>query len=133
MLKNIRIYSSFSVPDLETAKKFYGEILGLDVSQRPEGLDLKIGDGTSVFVYFSPKNKPADFTILNFVVDNVEEGVDELETKGLKMEQYDMPELKTDEKGIAKSDGKMGPRRMAWFKDPAGNILALSQRSRKLS
>lgn len=131
MLKNTRIYSSFSVPDLGKAKEFYGETLGLEVNARPEGLDLKINDGQSVFIYFSPRNKPADFTILNFVVDDIEGVVDELAGRGVQMEQYDFPELKTDEKGIARSEREgMGPKMMAWFKDPAGNILALSQKSK---
>ncbi len=126
MLKNVRAYSSFSVPDLEKAKEFYGETLGLEINERPEGLDLKIKDGQSVFIYFSPTNKPADFTVLNFVVDDVEAEVDELLEKGVVMEQYDMEGLKTDEKGIVRDRGHV----MAWFKDPTGNILALSQKSK---
>jgi len=128
MLKNThKIYSSFSVPDLEKAKEFYGTILGLKVNQRPEGLDLQIGEDQKVFIYYSPGNKPADFTILNLVVDDTEKEVDALLEKGIFMEQYDMPGLKTDEKGIARN----GSRVMAWFKDPFGNILALSQKSKE--
>ncbi len=131
MLKIFKTYSSFSVPDLVVAKKFYGEILGLDVGERPEGLDLKIGDGVSVFIYHSPHNKPADFTVLNFVVEDVEREVDSLIEKGVVMEHYDMPEIKTNEKGILYNEREgMGPKVMAWFKDPAGNILALSQKSK---
>jgi extradiol dioxygenase family protein len=130
MIKIIKTYSSFSVPDLKEAKKFYGETLGLSVNERPEGLDLKIGEENNVFIYFSPQNKPADFTVLNFVMEDVEEAVDELLSKGVMMEQYDMPGIKTDEKGIARSDGNVGPKLMAWLKDPAGNILALSQKSK---
>ncbi len=127
-----KIYSSFSVPDLAVAHQFYSETLGLPVHERPEGLDLEIGNGSSVFVYLSPHNKPADFTILNFVVEDVEVVVDEFIKKGVTMEQYDMPGIKTDAKGITRNEGDMGPKAMAWFKDPAGNILALSQKSRKL-
>lgn len=131
MLNIIKTYGSFSVPDLEAAKDFYQGTLGLEVNERPEGLDLKIGDGASVFVYFSSANKPADFTILNFVVEDVEKEVDKLIEKGVAMEHYDMPGLKTDEKGIVRSErGEMGPKLIAWFKDPAGNILALSQKSK---
>lgn len=131
MLKNVKIYSSFSVQDLELAKEFYEKTLSLEVNQRTEGLDLKINDENTVFIYFSPQNKPADFTILNFVVDDVEAVVDQLLAKGVTMEHYDMPGIKTDEKGIARQEREeIGPRVMAWFKDPAGNILALSQRTK---
>jgi hypothetical protein len=128
MLKNIRIYSSFSVPDLSVAKEFYGQTLGLNVNERPEGLDLDLGDGHKIFIYHSPANLPADFTILNFVVEDTEQEVDELIRKGVTFEQYDMAGIKTDEKGIARDEA--GARVMAWLKDPAGNIIALSQKSK---
>ena len=132
MIKVIKIYSSFSVPDLDKAKEFYGSILNLAVNQRLEGLDLKIGNDNNVFIYYSPNNKPADFTVLNLVVDDVELVVDELIGKGLTMEQYNMPGLKTDNKGLVRSEreGGMGPHVVAWFKDPAGNIIALSQKAK---
>ncbi len=125
MFKNTKAFSSFSVHDLEKTKQFYHEILGLEVQKKPEGLELHIGDKTMIFIYPSPNNAPADFTILNFVVDDIEKAVSELTHKGVRMEHYDIPELKTDEKGIAR--GESGPRAMAWFKDPAGNILSVLQ------
>jgi len=130
MLNLFKIYSSFSVPDLEEAKNFYGNVLGLEISERPEGLDLKIADDTKVFIYLSAQNKPADFTVLNLVVRNVEEEVDALLKKDVSMEHYEMPGIKMDERGIMYNEREgMGPKVMAWFKDPAGNIIALSQKS----
>lgn len=126
MLANTHFFSSFSVPDIAVAKKFYGETLGLTVSEIPEGLEIKAGSGEPVFVYPSPTNKPADFTVLNFIVDDIEKEVDALLQKGVAMEQYAMPEIKTNEKGVA----KLGGRSMSWFKDPAGNICALLQESK---
>lgn len=131
MIKNFKIYSSFSVPDLEKAKEFYSEILGLNISERKEGLDLELDENNKVFIYFSPSNKPADFTILNFVVEDVEAEADVLIEKGVSMEKYDMPGISTDEKGISRNETEMGPHVMAWFKDPFGNIIALSQKSKK--
>ncbi len=125
MLKNVRTFSSFSVPDLGEAKRFYDETLGLNIKERPEGLELPIGSDSHVFIYVSPNNKPADFTILNFLVDDIENAVSELTKKGVRMESYDMPGIKTDERGIARSGH--GSEAMAWFKDPAGNILSLMQ------
>lgn len=126
MFKNSQAFSSFSVPDLNKAKDFYSGVLDLDVQETLEGLELRFANGASVFVYQSDRNKPADFTVLNFPVENVEKAVDELAKKGVRMEQYDMPGIKTDEKGIARSE-EMGPRAIAWFKDPAGNILSVMQ------
>src|SRR5437870_2100983 len=84
-------FTSFSVPDLQKAKQFYGETLGLTVTERPEGLELHFDSGERVFIYVSADNKPADFTILNFIVDDIEKAVDELVSKAVKMEHYDMP------------------------------------------
>jgi predicted enzyme related to lactoylglutathione lyase len=127
MLKNVQAFSGFSVPDLARAKEFYGEVLGLAVEERPEGLELTFKSGMHVFVYHSLVNKPADFTILNFIVGDIEAEVDELNKKGVMMEQYDMKEIKTDRKGIVYNESGVGPRAMAWFKDPAGNIIGLIQ------
>ncbi len=118
-------FSSFSVKDVDAAQKFYGEVLGLKVEKTPEGLQLHFANAMRVFVYPSPTNKPADFTVLNFVVDDIEVAVDSLVAAGVVMEQYDMPHLKTDAKGIAR--GPEGPRAMAWCKDPSGNIIGLMQ------
>ena len=126
MLTNSNTFSSFSVPDIAEAKRFYADTLGLTVKETPEGLQIPTGSG-DVFVYHSTTNKPADFTILNFTVDDMSAAVDDLMQKGITMEHYDLPGIKTDDKGIAHGDGTNGPKAMAWFKDPAGNILGLMQ------
>ena len=120
MFKNTKAFSSFSANDLQKAKEFYGETLGLDVSQEEEGLALKIAGGGSVFIYPKPNHEPASFTVLNFPVDNIDAAVEQLTKRGVRFEQYDEP-IKTDEKGIHRNDGP----KIAWFKDPAGNILSV--------
>jgi catechol 2,3-dioxygenase-like lactoylglutathione lyase family enzyme len=115
-------FSSFSVRDLAAARRFYGETLGLDVSEQPEGLGVGIGGGPKVFLYPKPNHVPATFTVLNFPVDDVDQTVDELTKRGVKFEHYDLPDLKTDAKGIARDD--RGPT-IAWFTDPDGNILSV--------
>ena len=121
MFKDSKGFSSFSVKDLKTAKQFYGETLGLGVSESPEGLELRLAGGSTVFLYPKPNHTPASFTVLNFPVDDVEEAVDELVGLGLRFEQYDLPDLKTDKRGIAHGPGPT----IAWFKDPDGNILSV--------
>jgi catechol 2,3-dioxygenase-like lactoylglutathione lyase family enzyme len=122
MFKDAKAFSGFSVDDIPRAKAFYGETLGLNVTEENGMLFLHIASGADILVY--PKgdqHSPATFTILNFPVDNVERAVDELTRRGVRFEQYDMGDLKTDEKGIARG---IGPN-IAWFKDPAGNILSV--------
>ncbi len=121
LFKEAKSFSSFSVNDLEMAKRFYGETLGLEVKQSPEGLELHTGDNV-VFLYPKPNHTPASFTVLNFHVDDIDAAVDELTSLGVKLEHYDLPDIKTDERGIAR--GPKGPT-IAWFKDPAGNILSV--------
>jgi len=123
MFKEAESFSSFSVNDLKKAKDFYGQTLGLDVSETPEGLELHTANNT-VFLYPKPNHTPASFTVLNFHVDDIEAAVDELTGLGVTFEQYDMPDIKTDKRGIAR--GPHGPT-IAWFKDPAGNILSVLQ------
>jgi catechol 2,3-dioxygenase-like lactoylglutathione lyase family enzyme len=127
MLTNLPAFSSFSVKDLVLAKRFYKEVLGLDVEERPEGLSLKWPNMMQVFIYPSPTNNPAEFTVLNFIVGDIESELDELHKKGVGFEQYSTEYIKTDAKGISRNESGMGPRAMAWFKDPSGNILALLQ------
>ncbi|HEX5149935.1 MAG TPA: VOC family protein [Parafilimonas sp.] len=123
MLKHAKAFSSFSVNDLEKAKEFYSKTLGLDVADNPMGLiELKI-PGNTIMVYPKPNHEPATFTVLNFPVDDVEKAVDELTGKGVVFEQYE-GQIKTDKKGISRDNG--GPT-IAWFKDPAGNILSVLQ------
>ena len=121
MFKEAKSFSSFSVNDLQEAKEFYGEKLGLDVSQTPEGLELHTEDNV-VFLYPKPNHTPASFTVLNFSVDDIEAAVDELNSLGINLEHYNLPDIKTDQRGIAR--GPHGPT-IAWFKDPAGNILSV--------
>ena len=123
MFKDVKAFSSFSVNDLQAAKRFYGETLGLEVEEQKEGLALKIAGGNPVFIYPKPNHQPATFTILNFPVDDVDKAVDELTRRGVQFEHYDGPDMKTDAKGIARGNGK-GPT-IAWFKDPAGNYLSV--------
>ena len=123
MFKNTKAFSSFSVNDLQKAKEFYGKILGVEVKDNPMGLiELQIAGSNDIMVYPKPNHEPATFTVLNFPVDDIDKAVDELTGKGIVFEQYS--ELKTDEKGISRDPN--GPK-IAWFKDPAGNILSVLQ------
>jgi len=121
VFKEAESFSSFSVNDLRKAKEFYGNTLGLEIKETPEGLELHTGNN-AVFLYPKPNHTPASFTVLNFHVDDIEKAVDELDSLGVKLERYDLPDLKTDKRGIAR--GPKGPI-IAWFKDPAGNILSV--------
>src|SRR5688572_17529867 len=100
MFKNTKGFSSFSVDNLQKAKEFYGQTLGLEVSEAEEGLGLKIAGGGDVFLYPKSNHQPATFTVLNFEVDNIEEVVAQLTKRGVRFEHYDEAEIKTDEKGI---------------------------------
>ena len=124
ILTDAKAFPSFSVNDIGKAREFYRDTLGLQVDDRPEGLQLDVGGGNKVFVYPKPNHQPATFTILNFPVNDVEVAVEKLKSTGVKFEQYDLPGIKTDARGIARDTG--GPA-MAWFKDPAGNILSVLQ------
>jgi len=121
MFTNARVFSSFAVDDVDKAKEFYGETLGMNVSEnRGMGiLELHSGD-QEILVYPKPDFVPATYTILNFSVADIDKAVDELATRGVRFERYDG--FDTDEKGISRDDG--GPP-IAWFEDPAGNILAV--------
>jgi catechol 2,3-dioxygenase-like lactoylglutathione lyase family enzyme len=119
-------FCSFSVDDVPRAKRFYEQTLGLEVEETPEGLEIGLPGGTTVFVYPSTDYTAPEHTVLNFVVDDVEEAIEELGRRGVKMEHYDLPDIKTDEKGIYR--GEQGPAAIAWFKDPAGHILSVLQK-----
>ncbi len=123
MLDYITAFSSFSVNDLQKAKEFYGEFLKVEtVEDNVMGLlSLKLAKGGSVMIYPKDSHVPATHTVLNFVVEDVDKAVDELSAKGVKFEQYS-GDIETDEKGISRDE--RGPK-MAWFKDPAGNILSV--------
>jgi catechol 2,3-dioxygenase-like lactoylglutathione lyase family enzyme len=126
MLKDSKAFSGFSVNDLAAAKEFYGQTLGLEVEENPQGLVLKITGGKGVFVYPKDDHVPAAYTILNFPVGDIGQAVDELAGKGVKFEHY---ENMTDEKGIAHGLSQNRGPDIAWFKDPAGNILSVLQES----
>ncbi|SAL22315.1 Glyoxalase-like domain protein [Caballeronia sordidicola] len=122
-LKESRAFSGFAVPDLAAAKAFYSETLGLDVTTGSMNvLELHLAGGNRVLIYPKPDHVPATYTVLNFPVARMERAVDELTARGVRFEHYDMPRLKTDAKGICRDSG--GPV-IAWFKDPAGNILSV--------
>jgi len=123
MFKPRAAFSGFSVDDLAIAKAFYSQTLGLDVKEEGPGLSLQLPGGGAVFIYPKPDHRPATFTILNFQVANIDEAVDALIQLGVVFEQYDTPQgPQTDARGIAR--GGPGPN-IAWFKDPAGNFLAV--------
>lgn len=125
MLKYSKAMSGFSTNDTAKAKEFYGQLLGLDVSESMMGvLEVHLKGGGQVIIYPKPNHQAATFTVLNFVVQDIEEAVNELTAKGIVFEQYNDP-IKTDARGIMRSDGN-GPD-IAWFKDPAGNILSVLQ------
>ena len=121
MFENTKAFSGFSVNDLEAAKKFYGEVLGLKTSERYGLLTLHLAGGRDTLVYPKPDHAPATYTILNFAVDDIDAAVDELISRGVELEKYDG--LGQDDKGINRAGGPY----IAWFKDPAGNILAVLQ------
>jgi len=117
-----KAFSSFSVNDIQKAKAFYGKTLGLELASGPEGtLVLPLSGGSKALMYPKPNHHPATFTVLNFPVDSVEKAVDELSQRGVRFEVYDEPDLKTDARGIFRGNGPT----IAWFKDPAGNILSV--------
>ena len=121
MFRNARAFSGFAVDDIAAAKEFYGGTLGLDVSEADMGLlMLHLAGGTEVIIYPKPNHTPASFTILNFPVDDIGEAVDELTRRGVRFERYE--QFEQDEKGIARGNG--GPQ-IAWFTDPAGNVLSV--------
>jgi len=125
MLGSTPAFSGFSVNDIEAARNFYGDKLGLDAKIGDMGiLEITLGSGQRVIAYPKPNHQPATYTMLNFVVSNIDEAVDDLIAAGIKMEQYGMPDNPQDEKGIARDPN--GPA-IAWFLDPAGNILSVLQ------
>ena len=124
MLRHSKAFSGFSVNDIESAKHFYSGVLGLAVIDNPMGLiELEIEGSSNVIIYPKTDHSPATFTVLNFPVTDIEKAVDGLADLGVKFEKYE-GEIKTDQKGICRSS--TGPD-LAWFKDPAGNILSVIQ------
>lgn len=121
MFENTRAFSGFAVDDLEAARRFYGETLGLKTSEQYGLLTLHLAGGRDTLVYPKPDHQPATYTILNFQVDDIDAAVDELVSRGVQMERYEG--MGQDSKGINRAGGPY----IAWFKDPAGNVLAVLQ------
>lgn len=128
MFKNTKAFSGFSVDDLEKARTFYGETLGVDIRrENGMGFSLNLANGTTIFVYPKDDHQPATFTILNFVVDDIDETVESLKDKGIRFIHYNSDDLPQDEQGVLRGlSAGMGPD-IAWFEDPAGNILSVIQ------
>ena len=126
MLRDSKGFSGFSAGDIPKAKEFYEKTLGLDVSESHGLLTLRLAGGNNVLIYPKPNHVPAAFTVLNFPVKDVDLAVDELAKRGVRFEIYDLPDLKTDEKGIMRGNGPT----IAWFKDPAGNVLSVIEEAK---
>ena len=122
MFKDSKAFSGYSSNDIPAAKQFYGDTLGLNTTEQMGGLGLQLAGGGRVFIYPKDDHVAASFTVLNFPVDDVDAAVGRLTEAGVRFEQYDEP-MKTDEKGILRGDGEAPT--IAWFKDPAGNILSV--------
>jgi catechol 2,3-dioxygenase-like lactoylglutathione lyase family enzyme len=121
MLGDSKAFSGFAVGDIPKAKEFYGRTLGLKVSESNGLLTLHLAGGNNVLIYPKPNHTPAGFTVLNFPVNDVDQAVDELTKRGVRFEIYDLPDIKTDKRGVMRGNGPT----IAWFKDPAGNILSV--------
>jgi catechol 2,3-dioxygenase-like lactoylglutathione lyase family enzyme len=121
MFGSTRAFSGFAVDDIEKAKQFYAETLGLEVTEQNGMLTLHIAGDRPILVYPKPNHTPASFTILNFPVDDIEPAVDQLAARGVVFEHYEGTPAATDEKGIFRGGGPL----IAWFTDPAGNVLSV--------
>ena len=121
MFESSKAFSGFSVDDVAKAKKSYGQTLGMRVAEDDGMLWLHVENGTSVLLYPKRDHTPASFTVLNFPVDDIDRAVDELTERGVRFERYD--KFETDEKGIMRGNGPQ----IAWFTDPAGNVLSVLQ------
>ena len=121
MFENTKAFSGFAVNDLERARQFYGGTLGIRTSQEHGLMTLHLSGGRDTLVYPKPDHTPATYTILNFPVDDIDKAVDELTARGVQLQRY--PDAGQDEKGISRGGGPY----IAWFTDPAGNILSVLQ------
>lgn len=120
-------FSGFSVNSIAQARDFYIDKLGLTLASEDMGLDITLPGGAKLFIYEKPDHQPATFTVLNFVVGDIDEALASLQDKGIAFEHYDMGDMKQDEKGVLRGrSANMGPD-IAWFKDPAGNVLSILQ------
>jgi catechol 2,3-dioxygenase-like lactoylglutathione lyase family enzyme len=126
MLKDARVAAILPAQDIERTREFYSKTLGLPAADVPvpeDGAAFECGDCTMLYLYERENGTKADHTVAGWLVEDVEKTVDELRARGIVFEQYDMPGLKTDERGIA----ARGPAKSAWFKDSEGNILAITE------
>src|SRR5580765_7856668 len=122
LFKDVPAFPSFAARDLKAEKMFFADTLGIDVDDQNGMLFLNIADSNKILIYPKPDHTPANFTVLNFPVDDIEETVDKLTARGVKLERYDnIPGLKPDQKMIYRGEGPP----IAWFKDPAGNIFSV--------
>ena len=121
MLANTKAFSGFAVPDIQKAREFYGETLGLRTSEQHGLLTLHLAGDRDTLVYPKPDHVPADYTILNFPVEDIDRAVDDLVARGVSIERYDG--FDQDERGVFRGGGPL----IAWFKDPAGNVLSVLQ------
>ena len=119
-------FSGFSVDDIDAARAFYADTLGLDVETNAMGfLEIRLASGGGILAYAKPNHEPASFTILNFPVDDIDAAVDDLRQRGVETKIYPDEVFASDERGIVRGEGQ-GPD-IAWFRDPAGNVLAVMQ------
>jgi catechol 2,3-dioxygenase-like lactoylglutathione lyase family enzyme len=123
MFKDSKAYSGFAVDDLEAAKRFYGETLGVEVDEEGPGLNLKLAGDRPTFIYPKSDHTPAEYTILNFPVDDIDAAVDALVERGIEMKRFEG--FDQDEKGVMRAHGP----NIAWFTDPAGNVLSVIEDS----
>jgi catechol 2,3-dioxygenase-like lactoylglutathione lyase family enzyme len=119
MFKNTKAFSGFAVDDVDKAREFYADTLGIEVSEENGLLTLQIADDRPTLVYPRPNHTPAEYTILNFPVDDIDRAVDDLTARGVQFERYE--DFDQDERGIMRGEGPP----IAWFKDPAGNVLSV--------
>ncbi|QNK64847.1 VOC family protein [Pedobacter sp. PAMC26386] len=124
MFKEVKAFSGFSVNDIPVSKEFYSKTLGLETSETMGQLVLHIAGGGTVFVYAKPNHVPATYTVLNFPVENLEEAMDALSKDGVQFIIYKEKDFETDNKGVFHGGGP----KIAWFKDPSGNILSVLEK-----
>jgi len=122
-------FSSISSDDIEKARDFHANTLGINVAKEQESLSITLPGGAAMFIYPKDNHEPATFTVLNFNVDDIDIAVDELKTRGVEFESY-TGDIETDEKGIHRGADKGEGPNIAWFKDPAGNILSVIEEKR---
>ncbi len=121
MIDPTQAFNGFAAPDIEAARAFYADILGLEVEEENGMLRLHLGGGTPTLVYPKPDHTPASYTVLNFPVPDVEAAVDDLTARGVRFERYEGTPVETDDKGVFRGGGPL----IAWFTDPAGNVLSV--------